>query len=254
MKNNLRKWLAMLLTIIMVLSSSPLEALASIVEVSSSVNVSSLVRGVVPVDGVYVTYTFKNGDTTVDTQIVKVGEGSVVEPATPTVAEGKRFEGWYAGDQKLTFGPVTGYTENTEITVNAKFSDVFYVYFMTQGGASVYRTEEATTANSYKVSVPTDYEPKNARVTAWKIKGTDTVFTADTVVTADTYVVPVTVDCYWVSFNAMGGSAVTSAYVDAGTTLTLSEKASTRQGIRSADGARLRAALRRLPLLPRQMT
>lgn len=245
MKESLRRALALLVAVIMVTSCMPLTALAQIIEPSGSVQ---LYRAIQPDQGVYVTFEFYNGDEKVDTQIVKNGEGTVTAPATPQVPEGKKFEGWYTDEGLFVPGMVTGYTASTTIRVNARYSDVFYVYFQDVEG-NVFRTLEATAENGYKVTPPTDYEPRGARVDSWKAGNAK--FTADTVVTADTYVMPETIPCYWVTFNTLGGTGIASRYVDQGKTLNLDSVGEpTRSGYTfegwstSADGSDVVASVR----------
>ena len=149
----------------------------------------------------------------------------------------REFLGWYAVDangeleaQEFDFSNAyTTYSGRSEVKVMAKFEDVFYVYFMTVDGQQVHSTAIANAANGFKVTLPTDYEPKGKVVTGWVVG--DEAFTDDTVVSADTYVYPVTADCYWVTFNTTGGSMVASRPVTKDDTLELSTvKAPTRTG------------------------
>ncbi len=234
MKQFARKFLALLMAVLMFVTCVPTSGLAALTVASSSVSVRSIVKGINPPQGdVYVQFEFYNGTELVRTQIVnQTAGGELIAPPTPAVAPGKKFDGWYIGDNAVQFGTVTGYTANTTVQVNARFSDVFYVYFMTveeNGTRSVFATKEATADNNYKVTPPTDYEPKNARVDHWYTDG-DVAFDANTVVTADTYVYPYTVPCVWISFNPTGGSGVESIYTDAGVSTSLSGKTSTRVG------------------------
>lgn len=220
-----KKFIALLMTVMMFISMLPMDALAEIIagggNASEGKQIPISLLSVVPDEGVYVTFKFMNGEDLVDKQIVKQdGQQTVVEPATPVTPEGKRFDGWYVGDTKLAFGVVSGYTESTEVTVTAKFTDVFYVYFLATDG-SVYATKEAVSPD-YTVTPVTDYEPKDAVLTGWVIKGTNTEFTADTTVTADTYVTPVITLAYWVTFNTDGGTGVDSKYVKKGDSVDLS--------------------------------
>ena len=97
MFRKMRKFTAMLLTVLMLVSMLPVDALALIYasDASSGVSPSQIapLKIVEPDDGKYfATYTFYNGEKVVDTQIVAEGE-MVSEPATPTVPDGKKFEG-----------------------------------------------------------------------------------------------------------------------------------------------------------------
>ena len=222
MKLNFRRFVAILLVAMMTLTALPTAGIAEITGASRGVSLRSVVQ---PGEGdVYVTYNFVVGGSAYDTQIVKNG-GTVTEPATPEVPEGKRFEGWYEGSTPFTFGTVSA-TENKTVTVEARFTDVYYVYFMTVDG-NVFATAEAVAPN-YTVALPDNYEPEGKRVTGWKTE--NGAFTANTKVTADTTVVPEVVDCYWVTFDSQGGEVLPSRYVDKGDTLNLSGIRPTRTG------------------------
>lgn len=175
----------------------------------------------------HITFKFYNGKTLLDTQVVN-DNGQLTAPATPTIESGRKFLGWYAVDangqleaQEFDFSTAyTNYSGRSEVKVMAKIEAVFYVYFMTVDGQQVHSTAIANKDNDFKVTPPTDYEPKGQKVTGWVV-GED-AFTADTVVSADTYVYPVTADCYWVTFNTTGGSMVASRSVTKDDTLELS--------------------------------
>ena len=196
----------------------------------------------------HITFEFYNGEKLLDTQVVN-SDGQLTAPATPAIEGGRKFLGWYAVDangqleaQEFNFAAAySKYSGRSEVKVMAKFEAVFYVYFMTVDG-QVHSTAIANEANGFKVTPPTNYEPKGKVVTGWVVGGN--TFTADTVVSADTYVYPVTADCYWVTFNTTGGSMVTSRSVTKGDTLDLSGvTAPTRTGYTfkgwstTADGA-----------------
>ena len=233
MKQIARKSIAILLSLMMLFTSVPSTTLAAIVsETSNTVNFGSMVKSIEPDDGtnVYVTFEFYVDGELVDQQIVnQTAEESVIAPATPETESGKRFLGWYVGDKPMTFGEVSGYTTNTDVKVDAHFSDVYYVYFLTVEG-DVHATGEATAESGWKVTVPVDYEPKDAVVDHWLIKDTATQFTNDTVVTQDMYVTPFTSPCYWITFNTMGGSLIKSVYITQGDSYNLNDVETTRVG------------------------
>ena len=229
MKTKLRKLLAMLMTLAMFISSVPTTALAAIVPVSGGTQTSSgisLQSVVKPDDGVYVKFNFTVDGNTVSTQTVKKGQNETVhQPTTPTVETGRKFEGWFLPDgTEFTFGAQTldDYTASTEVEVAAKFSAVYYVYFLTTDG-KVYVTEEATNDNGYKVSLAAanKYEPKDAVLNGWVIRDTNTALDANTVVDADYYVTPVTTPAYWLTFNTAGGTGIDSIYVEQGKSVNL---------------------------------
>ena len=242
MKNVVRRGLAWLLSMLMLLSCLPTTAFAAVVPVEKTVTTTSgsaspsdamlpMPASVDPVgEDVYITFEFKNGDTTVSRQIVKDG-GTVYQPSTPEVPEGKKFLGWYSGKTEFAFGPqdLSGYTESATVTVNAKFSDVYYAYFMTLDG-QVYKTLEATEANNFTITAPRDYEPAGKRVTNWTSSAASVAPNADVMLSVDTTFTPETVDCVWVSYETNGAGAVASQYADKGSTVALSTAQLTREG------------------------
>ena len=235
-----KRLFALFLCLCMVMTLLPVSVFAEGTEAQYGlVGGGASVTSVNPVEtpDTHITFKFYNGETLLDTQVVN-GDGQLTAPATPAIEGGRKFLGWYAVDangqleaQEFDFSTAyTTYSGRSEVKVMAKFEAVFYVYFMTVEG-QVHSTAIANEANGFKVTPPTDYEPKGKVVTGWKAN--DAVFTADTVVTADTYVYPDTEDCYWVTFNTTGGSMVASRSVTKGDTLELSGvTAPTRTGYR----------------------
>ena len=225
-----KRLFALFLCLCMVMTLLPVGAFAEGTEAQFGLAAGGAsVTSVNPVEtpDTHITFKFYNGETPLDTQVVN-DDGQLTAPATPAIESGRKFLGWYAVDasgqlEEKEFDFSTAYTTysgRSEVKVMAKFEDVFYVYFMTVDGQQVHSTAIAKEANGFKVTPPTDYEPKGQKVTGWKVNGE--VFTADTVVSADTYVYPVTADCYWVTFNTTGGSMVASRSVTKDDTLDLS--------------------------------
>lgn len=224
-----KRLFALFLCLCMVMTLLPVGAFAEGTEAQFGLAAGGAsVTSVNPVEtpDTHITFKFYNGETLLDTQVVNV-DGQLTAPATPAIEGGRKFLGWYAVDasgqleaQEFNFSTAyTNYSGRSEVKVMAKFEAVFYVYFMTVDG-QVHSTAIANAANGFKVTPPTDYEPKGKVVTGWTANGA--VFTADTVVSADTYVYPVTEDCYWVTFNTTGGSMVASCSIKKGDTLNLS--------------------------------
>lgn len=246
-----KRLFALFLCLCMVMTLLPVSVFADGVETQSGLAAGGAsVTSVNPVEtpDTHITFKFYNGETLLDTQVVN-GNGQLTAPATPAIEGGRKFLGWYAVDvndqleaQEFDFSNAyTNYSSRSEVKVMAKFEAVFYVYFMTVDG-QVHSTAIANAANGFKVTPPTDYEPKGKKVTGWTVNGV--VFTDGTIVSADTYVYPVTADCCWVTFNTTGGSMVASRSVIQGDTLDLSDvKAPTRAGYSfkgwstTADGA-----------------
>ena len=162
MKSNLRKALALLLTLIMVMTSLPTSALAemvtdlakSVTDVSEGKQLfgDAFVSPLSIVDdetNKYITYTFRNekGEE-VDKQIVKNGD-TLYEPASPE-KDGYMFTGWYNGETKFNgFGVQSEITATTEVTLTARFEEVHYVFFMENADekARVFKTKATTKDN-----------------------------------------------------------------------------------------------------------
>ena len=228
-----KRLFALFLCLCMVMTLLPVGAFAEGTEAQFGLAAGGAsVTSVNPVEtpDTHITFKFYNGDELLDTQVVN-DDGQLTAPATPAIKSGREFLGWYAvaaNDQleAQEFDFSNAYTNysgsgRSEVKVMAKFEDVFYVYFMTDDG-QVHSTAIAKEANGFKVTPPTDYEPKGKKVTGWTTAN-GAVFTDGTVVTADTYVYPVTADCYWVTFNTTGGKMVASCSVTKGDTLKLSD-------------------------------
>ena len=224
-----KRLFALFLCLCMVMTLLPVGAFAEGTEAQFGLAAGGAsVTSVNPVEtpDTHITFKFYNGDELLDTQVVN-DNGQLTAPATPAIESGRKFLGWYAVDdsgqleaQEFDFAAAySKYSGRSEVKVMAKFEAVYYVYFMTVDG-QVHSTAIAKEANGFKVTPPTDYEPKGKKVTGWVVGGN--TFTADTVVSADTYVYPVTADCYWVTFNTTGGSMVPSSSVTKGETLDLS--------------------------------
>lgn len=105
MENKLRRGLALLMTLIMLISCAPMDALAAIVPVSGGTQTSSGVslKSIVKPPVATHTYIFMNGDTEFARQIVKGGE-SLNNPGTPdSGSENKEFTGWLDNNNQAPF-------------------------------------------------------------------------------------------------------------------------------------------------------
>lgn len=237
-----KKLLALIMCLCMVMTLMPSSAVAGqgsvrTTEGDDEISPLSVIVPDRPED--YVTFVFYNNGELVGTQVVKTDGGELMQPATPAVPEGSCFIGWYVGDEAMQFGIITGrYNGGETVTVEARFTDVFYVYFMTVDG-SVYSTGEAR-ADTWAVDAP-DYRPQGQRVTGWFYvdeNGLQTDFNPDsgrtdvrTEIGHDVRVYPRVENCYWVSFNTLGGSGVGSVSVAGSETLPLDTiPAPTRSG------------------------
>ena len=137
MENKLRRGLALLMTLIMLISCAPMDALAAIVPVSGGTQTSSGVslKSIVKPPVATTTYVFMNGTEEFARQILKNGE-TLNNPGTPEAdSANKEFVGWYDGNTQLSF-PYTVSVGNASstVTVKAKFADVYFVFFTNEKG------------------------------------------------------------------------------------------------------------------------
>ncbi len=215
MKLNLKRFLAYLLTALMLVSVVPASAIA---EITAASNTSASIRSIMPDQGVYVTFEFYAGEKLVDTQIVKNDAGSVTEPETPITEPGQKFLGWYVEDVPFNFGPVTGYSSTQTVRVEARYSDVYYVFFKDNNGRIV-ETKEGKTNDSIQtggVSFPVDVDQS---ITGWY---TDEAFTnkVDSVTLEDKNVTlyAKVEKGYWITYDSKGGSYIQPTFYAKGTT------------------------------------
>ena len=228
MKLNLKRFLAYLLTALMLVSVVPASAIA---EITAASNTSASIRSIMPNEGVYVTFEFYAGEELVDTQIVKNGAGSVTEPKTPETENGQKFLGWYVGDAKLDFGPVTGYKETQTIQVEARYSDVYYVFFKDNNGRIV-ETKEGKTNDSIQTGDVTFPVRPTESITGWytdkdctPANKVESVTLGDANVTLYAKVE----EGYWITYDSEGGSYIQPAFYTRGATAE-APKAPTRPG------------------------
>ena len=104
-----------------------------------------------------------------DEQIVKNGQ-YLVEPEAPE-KENHKFIGWFVGEEQVQFGSehTIEVTETIEeIIVNAKFEEVYYVFFMDGTGdkPSVFMTKEGGPGDEISTDVTLPLASTQA-VTGW---------------------------------------------------------------------------------------
>lgn len=224
MKSNLRKALALLLTLIMVMTSLPTSALAemvtdlakSVTDVSEGKQLfgDAFVSPLSIVDddtNYYTTYTFLNEkDEEVDKQIVKNGD-TLYEPASPEKG-GHKFVGWYNGENKFdAFGVQNGITETTDVTLTAKFEEAYYVFFMDQNNR-VFETREGINGTTIQADA-TFLVGADEGITGWytdadKTNPVDSV----TIDNANITLYPKVEKGHWITFDSDGGTYVKPAF------------------------------------------
>ncbi|MBQ0018400.1 MAG: InlB B-repeat-containing protein, partial [Clostridiales bacterium] len=158
-------------------------------------------------------YTFKNGSEEVDVQIVKDGD-TLNKPEAPE-KEGYKFVGWYDGDKEFTdFGTQT-VSENSEITLNAKFQEAHYVFFKHPGGG-IYTTKEGVSGDEISTSDVIINISASSSAYKWY---TDEACTKQvpkvTLADSDVYLYTKAETGHWLTFDSNGGSFVSSEFVEA---------------------------------------
>ena len=173
--------------------------------------IAKIIQPVVPA----ITYDFTLNDVSFQQQIVKNGE-SLVEPASPPAATGKKFVGWYevGASNPISFGTSITVEETKTVTVEARFTEVFYVYFKVEG--NIVTTKEVAPNGTVNANgVPLVINTVGKAFDFWSADGTNP-FDFATPITANITLTAVLTDRYKVTFVAQGGSAVVPAYVIAG--------------------------------------
>ena len=163
------------------------------------------------------TYVFTADGETVDTQYITSGD-ILSEPAAP-VKEGHRFIGWYVEETPVTFGTVSTVSETAEIIVEARFEEVYYVFFHNPDGAVV-ATKEGIAGAKITTSDVTFAVGAEESITGWYYSGS----AVESVTLSDS-----NVDLYakvekgfWVTYDSAGGSYVAPEFYPAGETAELS--------------------------------
>ena len=213
MKNKFRKYLALLLTVLMLASCMPVDALAATVPVSGGTQTSSGIslRSIVRPPVATATYIFMNGNEEFARQIVKDGE-TLNNPGTPDAGSPNReFTGWRDGDNNApVFGAVT-VTEPTETTYRAQFADVYFVFFTNPNGEVMVTKKgyKGDTISTEGVTYPVGNEQS---IVGWKDKGGNTV-TSVTLTDHDVTLTADVVSGHWITYDSQGGSYVAPAFV-----------------------------------------
>lgn len=176
MKNMLRRNLALLLAVVMILSCAPLDGMAAVIgasqlfdqfadqlatDYSGGASIARIVQPPAAVD----TYVFKVDEETIATQKVKKGD-VLYEPAAPS-KDGYKFTGWRdAAGSAPVFGPVTAEATGETYTYTAQFDQVYYVFFMDDQGR-VQITREGTAGDAISTQVTIKLQNAQAAVTGW---------------------------------------------------------------------------------------
>ena len=234
MENKLRRGLALLMTLIMLISCAPMDALAAIVPVSGGTQTSSGVslKSIVKPPVATTTYVFMNGTEEFARQILKNGQ-TLNNPGTPTAdSANKEFVGWFdeSGNQ-LTF-PITASvgSASSTITVNAQFVDVNFVFFTNPSGEVMVTKKGANgdTISTEGVTYPVGNEQF---IIGWNYTGNedDPLISEVKLEGKDVTLKAVVKDGHWITYDSQGGTYVAPAFVK-GNGTTTAPAAPTRPG------------------------
>ena len=232
MENKLRRGLALLMTLIMLISCAPMDALAAIVPVSGGTQTSEgfALKSIVKPPVATVTYVFMNGTEEFARQIVKNGE-TLNNPGTPdSGSENKEFTGWLDNNnQAPVFGAVT-VTETKTITYRAQFDDVYFVFFTNPSGEVMVTKKGANgdTISTEGVTYPVGNEQS---IIGWNYTGNedDPLISEVKLEGKDVTLKAVVKDGHWITYDSQGGTYVAPAFVK-GDATTTAPAAPTRPG------------------------
>ncbi len=229
MENKLRRGLALLMTLIMLISCAPMDALAAIVPVSGGTQTSDgfTLKSIVKPPVATHTYIFKNGDTEFARQIVKGGE-TLNNPGTPdSGSANKEFTGWLDdNNQAPAFGAVT-VAETKTITYRAQFADVYFVFFTNPDGEVMVTKKGANgdTISTEGVTYPVGNEES---ITAW-LDASGSLVSSVTLNGSDVTLTARVENGHWITYDSQGGTYVAPAFVK-GNGTTTAPTAPTRPG------------------------
>lgn len=219
MENKLRRGLALLMTLIMLISCAPMDALAAIVPVSGGTQTSDGLSlfSIVKPPVATVTYVFMNGTEEFARQILKNGE-TLNNPGTPKAD--KEFVGWFdeSGNQ-LTF-PITASVGSASftVTVNARFADVYFVFFTNEKGEVMVtkKGKKGETISTEGVTYPVGNEQT---IVGWKDESGNIV-TFVKLEHKDVRLTAIVANGHWITYDSQGGTYVEPAFVKGNETTT----------------------------------
>ena len=171
----------------------------------------------VPSDDAYLTVVFQDKDGgEIATVIVKKGE-SVSAPAAPEVP-GSKFVGWYEGETMVSFPRTADITEDTTMTVQARYDGALYVFFHSHDG-SIVETRSGKTGDVISVSGVSYPLAEHQSITGWC---TDKALTKPvnsvTLENSNIDLYAKVETGYWITFESNGGSYVEPMFFAASAT------------------------------------
>ena len=232
MENKLRRGLALLMTLIMLISCAPMDALAAIVPVSGGTQTSPGITllSIVQKPVATTTYVFMNGTEEFARQILKDGE-TLNNPGTPdSGSPNKEFTGWRDGDNNAPVFGAVNVTETKTITYHAQFVDVNFVFFTNPNGEVMVTKKGANgdTISTEGVTYPVGNEQS---IIGWNYTGSenDPLISEVKLEGKDVKLKAVVKDGHWITFDSQGGTYVEPTFVK-GNGTTTAPAAPTRPG------------------------
>lgn len=224
MKRGLHSAVAMLLVMLLLITSMPMAALAEIVKVDTSSGIQPF--SILPGGTKVLTYEFYVDANSAPVSTQRVREADVLfEPVTPDGGAGKKFTGWYTENDDLFtgFGAIGAVAESATIKLYAKFEEVYYVFFMDGVGsdARVIATKEGTSGKSISVADVNVPVGANQSVSGWYYDAEWNYPVENNTVTLENENIrlyPKIESGHWITFDSDGGTYVEPMFVQAGTT------------------------------------
>ncbi|MDY0344795.1 MAG: InlB B-repeat-containing protein, partial [Lentimicrobium sp.] len=160
------------------------------------------------------TYNFLVNGILEETQIVLNGE-SLLEPEMPVAPTGKRFTGWYVQGQTVpvAFHQAVSVPATITYAVNAKFEDVWYVFFNYNGELVATKDVVPPATTTSASGIPLVINVPGKVFSHWSATVDGPVFNFNTSITANTTLYAVLTDRWVVTFNTQGGSPLMPEYI-----------------------------------------
>lgn len=209
MKARLRQYTAIMLAVLMIVTSLPTAALADEVTVSGEHQDTQTfsLRSVRPYDfTLHAIFQNEAGDT-VAQQYVRNGE-TLIPPASPS-KEGHRFTGWVDAEDGATPAPVdqviTGLTQDEVKIYKPAFTQVYYVFFLDMDGR-VIETREGATGETIMADASFAVDPETG-ITGWYLDAGLTQPVSSVVLANENVLLyPKVESGHWIEFDSDGGT------------------------------------------------
>ena len=220
MKNTIRRTLALALTLAMLLTAFPVEALASIRTVSKSVSTGALMapRAVTPDDVSYkITFVLDGEQKTEWTQIVTADSPSARQPDAP-VKDHMRFLGWFdAAEGGSCFNEWDDAFQalSSDVTLYSRYETVYYLSFADDTGRIFYTMtygEKGIDCSDFSEAEAHYGTKNNQAIISWYADSEHMSPISSVKADNDTTIYAAVGAGAWLRFETNGGSRVESAF------------------------------------------